>query len=385
VRNIGSKWRNLADGLLRIGALETQFRAQWGQRLEKAQRKRNEAERQQARRRGQALLISALLVMLLMFTLSIILLRLASPEASAAVLLAFWIPIALAIYGVIVLLDSPTSIPVPMDLSGLWWHTVSRRESSVRRSGPAFAARHYGDQGEEAFISYLSRTLSKEYVAIRGPLVTWNLDADVIVAGPTGVWVYEVKNWSGEITCEHGQWQRVKTYRERGGRLVREHEFLRPFDSQWAKEAGAVQGTLRRLPDSLDLPGAVGGGLVFTHAKVSVHVDGSCAAWVGRPSSCVETLWSSPEIPTFTMEKRLRVLDALLEWSDGLHEHKGEVPWETASSVELAERLYNEAVYHAVSYCSQIGELGDVTISEEVKEARKRAFWHPHPDDPPNH
>src|SRR5215211_4044102 len=173
--------------------------------------------------------------------------------------------------------------------------------------------------------------------------------------------------------------------REPGGRLVQEHEFLRPFDSQWAKEAGAVQGTLRRLPDPLDLPEAVGGGLVFTHANVSVHVDGSCAAWVGRPSSCVEILWSSPEIPTFTMEKRLRVLDALLEWSDGLHEQQGEVPWETASSVELAERLYDEAVYRAVSYCSQIGDLGDVTINEEVKEARKRAFWYPHPDDPPNY
>jgi len=127
-------------------------------------------------------------VTLLVCTLSIILLRLASPAASVVVLLAFWIPIALAIYGVIFLLNSPTSIPVPTNnLTGLWWRTVSRRESSVRRSGPAFAARHYGDQGEEAFISYLSSTLSKEYVAIRGPLVSWNLDADVIVAGPTGV------------------------------------------------------------------------------------------------------------------------------------------------------------------------------------------------------
>ena len=105
MRNIGSKWRNLADGLLSIEALETQFRAEWGQRLEKAQRERNEAERQQGRRRGQALLISALLVTLLVCTLSIILLRLSSPAASVVLLFAFWIPIALAIYGVIFLLN----------------------------------------------------------------------------------------------------------------------------------------------------------------------------------------------------------------------------------------------------------------------------------------
>ncbi len=65
--------------------------------------------------------------------------------------------------------------------------------------------------------------------------------------------------------------------------------------------------------------------------------------------------------------------------------HNCQVPWETASSVELAEQLNDEAVSRAVSYFSQIGELGDVTISEEVMEARKRAYWHPHPDDPPNH
>jgi len=49
------------------------------------------------------------------------------------------------------------------------------------------------------------------------------------------------------------------------------------------------------------------------------------------------------------------------------------------------ERLYDEAVSRAVSYYSQISGPSAVTISEEVKEARKRAFWYPHPDDPPNH
>jgi hypothetical protein len=94
--------------------------------------------------------------------------------------------------------------------------------------------------------------------------VARNLDADVIVASPTGVWVYEVKHWSGEITCERGQWRRVKTFREPGGRLVRELEALRPFDRQWAKEAAAVKGALRRaLPDCSELPEAVGGASLY--------------------------------------------------------------------------------------------------------------------------
>jgi hypothetical protein len=151
-----------------------------------------------------------------------------------------------------------------------------------------------------------------------------------------------------------------------------------------AKEASAVKGALRRLSGPADLPGVVGGGLVFTHGEVSFRGDDSCRAWVGRPSSCAETLRSSPEIPNFAMEKRLRVLDVLLEWSDRLHDLQGEARWETSSSIALAERLYDESVSRAAAYCSQMGEHAAVSISEEAKEARKRAFWYPHPDDPAN-
>ncbi len=83
------------------------------------------------------------------------------------------------------------------------------------------------------------------------------------------------------------------------------------------------------------------------------------------------------------MQKRLRAIDALLEWSDRLHQQQGEVPSATASSVELAERLHEDAVSRALPYVSGVGEPDSVAISEEVKEARKRAVWHPHPDDPP--
>jgi hypothetical protein len=88
------------------------------------------------------------------------------------------------------------------------------------------------------------------------------------------------------------------------------------------------------------------------------------------------------------MQERLRAIDALLQWSDRLHEQQGEAPSETASSVELAERLHEDAVSQAFSYVSDIGELRSgeprgVLISEEVKEASKRAVWHPHSDDRP--
>lgn len=385
MRNIGHEWRNLAEGFLRVVVLEARFRAEWGSRLERARRKRMEAERQKARRRGRVALVAALILALVLFAVALVLLLLSSPASSVALWLAIVVPAVLILYGVWSFLPTSDADAVLEDLSDRWWRTVSGCPSSVRRSGPVLPARHYGDRGEEAFLSYLAGALPSEYVAVRGLLVARDLDADVIVLGPTGVWVYEVKHYSGEITCERGQWRRVKTYRQPGGRLARELEVLRPFDKQWVKEASTVKGALRRsFPRYQALPRAVGGGLVFTHRGLSFRVDDSCQAWVGKPESCVEVISGSPEIPGLTMEKRLQAIDALLEWSDRLHDQREEAPSEALlSSVELAERLHKDAVSRASSYLSDSGESGRAAPSPEVKEARKRAFWHPHPDDPP--
>jgi hypothetical protein len=92
---------------------------------------------------------------------------------------------------------------------------------------------------------------------------------------------------------------------------------------------------------------------------------------------------SFSEIPNLTMQERLRAIDALLEGYDRLHERQGEAPWTTSSSVELAERLCEDAVSRASSRVLGGGDPGSVVSSEEVNEATKRAFWLPHPDDPP--
>lgn len=385
MRSIGPEWRNLAEGLLCVETLEAQFRAEWNSRLERAWEKRNEIERRRAREQGYAALITASVVALLLSVVTLILLLFSPLEVVATVfVLALMLPVILGLYGGWSFFHTPDAFLVSSDLSGQWWRTISGHTPPVLRSGPVLPARRYGDEGEEAFVSHLAGALPPGYVAVRGLLVTRNLDADVIVVGPTGIWIYEVKHWSGEITCERGEWRRTKTYRERGGRLVRELEVLRPFDRQWAKEAGTVKETLRRrLPKCQNLPVAVDGGLIFTHGRFSFHADGSCKAWVGMPRSCVGTLSDSSEISDLTMEKRLRVLDALLAWSDRLHEQQGGALWATSSSVELAQSLYEDAVSRASAYLSDIEEPSSVVVGKEVEEARKRVIWHPHPDDPP--
>jgi Nuclease-related domain len=384
VRTIGSEWRNLAEGLLHVEALEAQFRFEWGPRLEEARRKKHEAELWKLRGRGRTALVAASVLAMVLFVVALALLLLYPPAVAFVLVMALAIPAVLVLYGIWGLFHTPSPLPDLSDLSGRWWATISERAPSARRSGPALSARRYGDVGEAAFVSYLARELPEEYVAVSGLLVAWHLDADVIVAGPTGIWVYEVKHWSGQIVCQDGQWRRIKTYHKPGGRLVQEHQVLKPFDKQWIREVNAVKETLRRrLPRCPILHEAVGGGLVFTHGGFSFSADNTCNARVYTPRPCVEDLSNSPEIPGFTMLERLCTIDALLEWSDRLHERQGEPPWETSSSVELAERVHEDAISQAPSYLSGIGEPGSIAISEDVQEASKKAVWHPHPDDPP--
>lgn len=290
---------------------------------------------------------------------------LSPPAKSAVLVLALVVPLFSSLYGLWAFLHISDPLPDLSDLSGRWWGTISRGALLVRSSETTLPARRYGDKGEVAFIFHLTGELPEDYVAVRGLMVAQNLDADVIVTGPTGIWVYEVKNWSGMITCEAGQWRRLKTYHAPGGRLVQTDEVLRPFDKQWVKEADAVKETLRRrLPRYSNLHASVRGGLIFTHERLSFFADGSCKAWVWTPSSCLEALSGSSEIPDFTMRKRLRVIDALFEWSDRIHERQGEPPSAISSSVKLAERLHEDAVSRAVSCLSSAGEAsGRATAS----------------------
>lgn len=363
MRNIGPEWRNLAEGFLRVEALEAQFRAEWSPRLEEAWRQRSEAEQQKFRGRGRAALVAAAVLALLFVGVGLVLLLLSS-AATITFVLALVVPTMLALVGGLYLIHTPDPLPDFSDLSARWWDTIARGTLSVREAGPNQPARHYGDQGEVAFVQYLAATLPPEgYVAVRGLLVARRLDADVIVVGPTGLWVYEVKNWSGVITCEYGQWQRIKTYRGPGGYPVEEHEVLRPFDKQWIKEVNAVKETLRRRVSRYsDLHEAVGGGIVFTHDRASFSADISCRARLYTPKSCVEALSISKKKHDFTMEKRLRAIDALLEWSDRLNEQQGEAQ-AAGSSVELAQRLHEDAVSRATSYLGDAGEASNEAIT----------------------
>lgn len=125
MRNVGLQWRNLADGLSRVEALEARFRGHWAPRLEKARRARYEADLRRARRRGRAALVTALVLTLVFIITALALHLISSPAIGAFLVLAIMTPVVFVLYALWSLLRNPELLgqrrddPIRGDANGL--------------------------------------------------------------------------------------------------------------------------------------------------------------------------------------------------------------------------------------------------------------------------
>jgi len=142
-------------------------------------------------------------------------------------------------------------------------------------------------------------------------------DVDVTVVGPQGVWVFEVKYWSGRISYHNGRWARVKSYYKPGGfRVTESKEMEQPPDQQWRRMADDVAETLRRhasrLVTAMPVVAEIKGGLVFTHPEAAYDIARGCPCAWGDITGWTRHLGSAPVIPGLNERVVLQVLDVLL-------------------------------------------------------------------------
>lgn len=231
--------------------------------------------------------------------------------------------------------------PLAVKIVEQWWDEISSDPGNPR------SERTHGDEGVEDFWNHLAARLPNSYVAVRELLVRRKLDVDVLVVGPSGISVFEVKHWSGEITCLRGRWRRRRTWFEPGGYETSEEKDIESFDQQWLREEHAVKETLRRRLPQLDpLVLTIDGGLVFSHPSATWTIDESCRSGYGKPEFWAKTIIDGEALPKLTPEDQLRVLDALLKWAHRLDE----VGRAASNSVELAQRLFSNAIGSARAY-----------------------------------
>lgn len=117
--------------------------------------------------------------------------------------------------------------------------------------------------GEKQVTKLLSSRLNDDYFLLNDlHLRNGGGDIDHIVLGPSGVFVLETKNWSGEITCRGDEWQRA------GKRNFKSSPSL-----QVKRNAAKIKHVIDSSP-SLKLLGVwVEGIVVFTNNRATLHLN----------------------------------------------------------------------------------------------------------------
>jgi len=232
-----------------------------------------------------------------------------------------------------------TTPSVSLDIMPAWWQALGIQEQPERG---------YGLEGVANLLEVLTRKLPDSFITFQELLVTQSLDADVLVLGPSGIWVLESKFWAGQVVCRKGTWYQVKDVYQRGGAVDKKVTSygINP-DDQWLREQSMVTETLRRrVPDHPFLLKHVKGGLVFTHPEVELIIDNSCKVQWGKVEEWAERIMNSKPIRQLTPETQLDVADAILTFANIVDSASPQ----RNSAASLAQRIYNTTAGEARKY-----------------------------------
>jgi len=120
-----------------------------------------------------------------------------------------------------------------------------------------------GWEGEKQVSKLLNSKLSDDYFLINDLyLHDGGGDIDHVVLGPTGIFVLETKNWSGDITCIGDEWQRV------GKRSFKGSPSL-----QVKKNAAKIKRIIYSSQAFRSLGIGVEGIVVFTNNHATLHLN----------------------------------------------------------------------------------------------------------------
>lgn len=217
-----------------------------------------------------------------------------------------------------------------LDIVWQWWQQIAFVPPKVEEKA--------GDRGEWQLLALLQARLPDTYCALTQVLVAKRLDADVIVVGPTGIWVLESKYWSGKITDRLGQWHQTKIYHQPGGTLTSADKEAASFDLQWRREYNAVMNLIATKFPQFGLD--IDGGLAFTQPNVELEIDDTARAKYGNAEYWAGQILGRASIPGLSTEFQLQIADALLT----SHDHFDEDRHAPSSASTLANTLYEGTV-----------------------------------------
>lgn len=347
MRIIHPEWTNLSKGYRAARDLEQQALKNW----QTAWKKSVEFARQQGLKRASAAiqaqihlekrtlrLVLVLLAVVVLFMAVLSALIETYPQLRFFLLpigvihfiqsLILILPIAeklLAIAALRKIQPPPEEPQASLDITEQWWQAIS--------SGDALENGDSAEAGQIAFLKYLSQQLPDDYFAARSPFLQSSLNVDVLVIGPTGIWLFETRHWRGRVICRGGIWQREPAPNAPLESLTT------PLDQSWLAGRKTIEQTLSsKLARTANLGALIHGGLVFTHPDVQVQVDSSSKVQAGTPPQWVHRIQGAPPLTQFSTEVQLLVLDILLDYALSLYVTRPVVQ----SAVDLAKMLYGD-------------------------------------------
>jgi hypothetical protein len=227
------------------------------------------------------------------------------------------------------------------DLTRQWMGGLAARvpgEAQVKQW--ANQSGKHGLIGEFKLVRALAASLPPEHFILHGLMQNFGDDLDVVVVGPSGVWLFEVKYLNAQISYQDGAWT-FRQFNHKTGR-VEPVDLGEPPDLQWLRMRDEVRRTLafhgRDLVKQVPALGEIQGGIVFAHHEASYDIEKSPPFAWSRIPGWVQHVKNATPVPGMTTRVQLQFLDLLLR------RHQVVKPGERLVSMdERAVRIVEEA------------------------------------------
>jgi hypothetical protein len=331
MHSIDRIWTELAPGYQAIQSFKTRLTGEFGRAVRvgrKLQYKKELTEWQKKRRILFGLAAVGLLSILTLCLTAFYFREVACVIVYWAVLVSI-ILVTLAVAGRQYIQQAVNDRPVrrseqelDVDLEGDWWESLARQDGAAGKP----------DRKEDVdLLTQLAGGLKEPWL---GQTLS---DGNVVLLGPTGIWVFREETWSGKVVKQQGTWSEVTVSGKKPGRKPGRQLAHDPGpDEQWLLQKNGIEKQLEQeLPGRAWTLKLIQGGVVFSHPKVHLdkkNIQDNCASY-GLPKAWAERIRRAPAVEGFTLEMQLEILDALAEDGGG----------ENRSAREEAERLYQAA------------------------------------------
>jgi hypothetical protein len=342
MQSIDPKWTHLAAGYQAIQSYKTKLTAEFGRAVEVGHKHqfRKELTEWQKKRRVFFTLVAAAPLSIIALCLTAYYVRDVACVTIYWAVLVLIILVTLAVAGRQYFRQMISGKPVPqplgalvVDLEGRWWESLPRQD---------LVSQKVVKKDQENFLNLLARSIPDPYFA---QVLS---ETDVMLFGPSVIWLFKVVPWGGTIVKQDGTWKQIEIMRDRLVRKRREETLHQPGpDDQWLQWKQEIASSLEEhLPARAWTLGLIQGGVVFSHPKVTLdkkHIQGNTASF-GTSKAWIERVRRRPLVEGFPLEMQLEILDFLAG-------ERGQPP---ASAQDLADLLYQQAVEELHAYVEKL-------------------------------